>query len=114
VHAFANDPAAVVSYVEWGPNTPHETEAFLREAIASADVSPGHPVDDDQRVTGPARRPALTDARVGPDSRRQAMIDIDAIITDAERMQSVALSGESCCSVDTRAYQAQEFIHSPR
>ena len=38
VHAFATD-LAVVSYVECGPNTPHETEAFLREAIASADVS---------------------------------------------------------------------------
>jgi [ribosomal protein S5]-alanine N-acetyltransferase len=39
VHAFATD-LAVVSCVEWGPNTPHETEAFLREAISSADVSP--------------------------------------------------------------------------
>ena len=39
VHAFATD-LAVVSYVEWSPNTPHETEAFLREAIASADVPP--------------------------------------------------------------------------
>jgi [ribosomal protein S5]-alanine N-acetyltransferase len=39
VHAFATD-LAVVRYVEWGPNTPHETEAFLREAITSADVSP--------------------------------------------------------------------------
>jgi RimJ/RimL family protein N-acetyltransferase len=39
VHAFATDPAAV-SYVEWGPNTPDETQAFLREATASADVSP--------------------------------------------------------------------------
>jgi hypothetical protein len=24
----------------WGPNTPKETQAFLREAIVSADVSP--------------------------------------------------------------------------
>jgi RimJ/RimL family protein N-acetyltransferase len=39
VHAFATD-LAVVRYVEWGPNTPEETEAFLREARASADVSP--------------------------------------------------------------------------
>jgi [ribosomal protein S5]-alanine N-acetyltransferase len=39
VHAFATD-LAVVNYVEWGPNTPQETEAFLREAIASAGVSP--------------------------------------------------------------------------
>jgi [ribosomal protein S5]-alanine N-acetyltransferase len=30
VHAFATD-LAVVSYVEWGPNTPMETQAFLRE-----------------------------------------------------------------------------------
>jgi RimJ/RimL family protein N-acetyltransferase len=36
---FATD-LAVVNYVEWGPNTPQETEAFLREPIASADVSP--------------------------------------------------------------------------
>jgi ribosomal-protein-alanine N-acetyltransferase len=39
VHAFATD-LAVVSYVEWGPNTPEETQAFLREAITSADLSP--------------------------------------------------------------------------
>jgi [ribosomal protein S5]-alanine N-acetyltransferase len=39
VHAFATD-LAVVSYVEWGPNTPQETQAFLRGARASADVSP--------------------------------------------------------------------------
>jgi len=39
VHAFAAD-LAVVSYVEWGPNTPEQTQAFLREARASADVSP--------------------------------------------------------------------------
>jgi RimJ/RimL family protein N-acetyltransferase len=39
VHAFATD-LAVVKYVEWGPNTPTETQAFLREARASADVSP--------------------------------------------------------------------------
>jgi [ribosomal protein S5]-alanine N-acetyltransferase len=39
VHAFATD-LAVVSYVEWGPNTPEETQAFLREARASADVQP--------------------------------------------------------------------------
>jgi ribosomal-protein-alanine N-acetyltransferase len=39
VHAFATD-LAVVSYVDWGPNTPQETEAFLRGAIASADVCP--------------------------------------------------------------------------
>jgi ribosomal-protein-alanine N-acetyltransferase len=39
VHAFATD-LAVVSYVEWGPNTPEETQAFLREARASAGVSP--------------------------------------------------------------------------
>ena len=39
VHAFATD-LAVVRYVEWGPNTPKETQAFLREAIASADISP--------------------------------------------------------------------------
>jgi RimJ/RimL family protein N-acetyltransferase len=39
VHAFATD-LAVVRYVEWGPNTPEETRAFLREARASADVSP--------------------------------------------------------------------------
>jgi RimJ/RimL family protein N-acetyltransferase len=39
VHAFATD-LAVVRYVEWGPNTPEETETFLHEARASADVSP--------------------------------------------------------------------------
>ena len=39
VHAFATD-LAVVRYVDWGPNTPEETRAFLREARASADVSP--------------------------------------------------------------------------
>jgi len=39
VHGFATD-LAVVRYVEWGPNTPEETKAFLREAKASADVSP--------------------------------------------------------------------------
>jgi ribosomal-protein-alanine N-acetyltransferase len=39
VHAFATD-LAVVSYVDWGRNTPRETEAFLLEAIASADVAP--------------------------------------------------------------------------
>jgi RimJ/RimL family protein N-acetyltransferase len=39
VHAFATD-LAVVRYVDWGPNTPEETDAFLREAIISADVSP--------------------------------------------------------------------------
>jgi [ribosomal protein S5]-alanine N-acetyltransferase len=39
VHAFATD-FAVVRYVEWGPNTPEETQEFLREARASADVSP--------------------------------------------------------------------------
>jgi [ribosomal protein S5]-alanine N-acetyltransferase len=39
VHPFATD-LAVVSYVEWGPNTPEETQAFLREARASAEVSP--------------------------------------------------------------------------
>ena len=39
VHAFATD-LAVVSYMEWGPNTPEETQVFLRDAIASADVSP--------------------------------------------------------------------------
>lgn len=39
VHAFAAD-LAVVRYVDWGPNTPKETHAFLREARASADVSP--------------------------------------------------------------------------
>jgi ribosomal-protein-alanine N-acetyltransferase len=39
VHAFAAD-LAVVSYVEWGPNTPEETRAFLREAGASAEVVP--------------------------------------------------------------------------
>jgi len=39
VHEFAAD-LAVVRYVEWGPNTPQETHAFLREASASADVSP--------------------------------------------------------------------------
>ena len=38
VHAFATD-LAVVSYMEWGPNTPEETQTFLREARASADVS---------------------------------------------------------------------------
>jgi [ribosomal protein S5]-alanine N-acetyltransferase len=37
--AFATD-LAVVSYVERGPNTPEETQAFLREARASADCSP--------------------------------------------------------------------------
>jgi hypothetical protein len=31
IHAFATD-LTVVNYVEWGPNTPQETEAFLREA----------------------------------------------------------------------------------
>ena len=39
VHAFATD-RAVVSYVEWGPKTEEETQAFLREARASAEVSP--------------------------------------------------------------------------
>ena len=39
VHAFAAD-LAVVSYVEWGPNTPQETQAFLQEVRASAGVSP--------------------------------------------------------------------------
>jgi ribosomal-protein-alanine N-acetyltransferase len=39
VHAFATD-LAVVSYVEWGPNTPEETQAFLRDPITSADLSP--------------------------------------------------------------------------
>ena len=39
VHAFATD-LAVVRYVDWGANTPEETRAFLREARASADVSP--------------------------------------------------------------------------
>lgn len=39
VHAFAAD-LAVVSHVEWGPNTPQETQAFLQEARASAGVSP--------------------------------------------------------------------------
>ncbi len=39
VHAFAAD-LAVVRYVDWGPNTPKETQAFLREASASADASP--------------------------------------------------------------------------
>jgi hypothetical protein len=39
VHAFAAD-LAVVSYVEWGPNTPEETRAYLREAGASAEVVP--------------------------------------------------------------------------
>jgi [ribosomal protein S5]-alanine N-acetyltransferase len=39
VHAFATD-LTVARYVEWGPNTPQETQAFLREARASADVSP--------------------------------------------------------------------------
>ena len=29
-----------VSYVEWGPNTPEDTQAFLREASASAGISP--------------------------------------------------------------------------
>jgi ribosomal-protein-alanine N-acetyltransferase len=38
-NAFATD-LAVVSYVEWGPNTSQETQAFLREARASAEVSP--------------------------------------------------------------------------
>jgi [ribosomal protein S5]-alanine N-acetyltransferase len=38
-HGFATD-LAVVRYVEWGPNTPEETQAFLREARASGDVSP--------------------------------------------------------------------------
>jgi RimJ/RimL family protein N-acetyltransferase len=36
---FATD-LAVVSYMKWGPNTPEETQAFLREARASTDVSP--------------------------------------------------------------------------
>jgi ribosomal-protein-alanine N-acetyltransferase len=39
VHAFATD-LAVVSYMEWGPNTPEQTQAFLREARASTEVSP--------------------------------------------------------------------------
>ena len=39
VHAFAAD-LAVVRHVEWGPNTPQETQAFLQEASASAGVSP--------------------------------------------------------------------------
>jgi [ribosomal protein S5]-alanine N-acetyltransferase len=29
-----------VTAMVWGPNTPKETQAFLREAIVSADVSP--------------------------------------------------------------------------
>jgi hypothetical protein len=40
------------------------------------------------------------------------MVDVDAIIADAERVQSVALGGASCCSVDTRAYPTKSsFIH---
>lgn len=39
VHAYAADPA-VCAFVEWGPNTIEETEAFLRRCGAESHVQP--------------------------------------------------------------------------
>ncbi|MFD1371730.1 GNAT family N-acetyltransferase [Actinoplanes sichuanensis] len=36
VHAYASDPE-VTRYMDWGPNTPAESEAFVAEAAAPAD-----------------------------------------------------------------------------
>jgi ribosomal-protein-alanine N-acetyltransferase len=40
VHRYAADPA-VTQYTDWGPNTPAETAAFIRSAVAPAPSS--HP-----------------------------------------------------------------------
>ncbi|MEV0717319.1 GNAT family N-acetyltransferase [Asanoa sp. NPDC050611] len=39
VHAFASDPE-VTRYTEWGPNTPADTAAFLRDAVRDAGRRP--------------------------------------------------------------------------
>jgi [ribosomal protein S5]-alanine N-acetyltransferase len=39
VQAFAGDPE-VTRYTEWGPNTPDDTEVFLREAVRDAALRP--------------------------------------------------------------------------
>ncbi|MCW2804592.1 MAG: hypothetical protein JWN06_2809, partial [Propionibacteriaceae bacterium] len=35
----------------------------------------------------------------------EALVDVDAVVTDAQGGEPVMLSGESWCSVDTRAYR---------
>lgn len=39
MHAFASDPE-VTRHTEWGPNTPEDTAAFLREAMSEAGTRP--------------------------------------------------------------------------
>jgi len=39
VHAYGSDPE-VARYMEWGPNTPDDTRAFLTRALASQAIWP--------------------------------------------------------------------------
>ncbi|HIE58067.1 MAG TPA: N-acetyltransferase [Anaerolineales bacterium] len=39
VHAYARDPETV-RFMTWGPNTPEQTRAFIREVIAQQQVEP--------------------------------------------------------------------------
>ncbi|MFF5794341.1 GNAT family N-acetyltransferase [Paeniglutamicibacter sp. NPDC012692] len=39
VHAFASDPR-VCGFVEWGPNTPEDTRAFLRACLDEQNAAP--------------------------------------------------------------------------
>ena len=56
--------------------------------------APGSPAGDNQRVTGPAS--GQGQPKPGPVSvgAGQAVVDVDAVVADAQRVQSVALCGE--------------------
>jgi hypothetical protein len=65
-------------------------------------------------VAGPAGsqlqpKPGSVSVRAG-----QAMVDMNPIITNAERVQTVEVGVRSCCSLDTPGYPTKSsFITSP-
>jgi len=70
VHAYASDPD-VARFMEWGPNTPEETQAYMARTLAAQDEWPRDAVNlaaerlADRRVIGSIRlavtdRPNLT------------------------------------------------------
>ena len=85
----------------------------LVEDVPGVGQRPGESVQlGDNQCVGPAG--GQGQPKPGPVSvgAGQAVVDVDAAVADAQRVQSVALGGEILVLCDTRAYPTgSSFIH---
>ena len=72
-----------------------------RSNLVTTKVSPA------RQAANASRRPGSIPVRAG-----QAMVDVDAIITDTQRSKAVALSGEILVLSRYACVSHQEFVHS--